>query len=234
MKTLNLFWGSTSKMLLTGALAASVIFSACNKNDDEELILEGEVKVKVVNAAPNSAPQDFYLNDTKVTSNAVAYNQATGYMTSNAGYGVKAEFKSENSATVNFTGRLDLLPNENYTFFYTTQADGSGAASAAFRDDQNPSQSRAKVRFVNLAIGLPGANFLVNGGASLASNVPFGSSSTYFEIDPGTLNLQTSLAGSSSAAIPVGQFALQAGKIYTIYTSGSLTTLVEAHLITHN
>jgi len=238
MKTSNQFRKYKFPGLLTGLFAAVMLVTSCSK-DDNELVISGEAKVMIVNGASGSQAQDFYLDNTKVNAEAVAYSQNTAYLTTAAGNGRKAEFKNSGSTNVNFTGYLDLAPNENYTIFYTGKADGSGNSSAAFKDDKSsPSPNKAKLRFVNLAEGLASANLLVTGGASFASNVAFGTASGFTEVDPGTFALQTVLSASTSTSVNLGSFTLQAGKIYTIYTSGSLTgsaqTAISAKMLVHN
>lgn len=234
MKTLNQFGKIRFVKILMTLIAFVVVFASCSKNDDPD-VLTGEAKVMIVNSASGSAAQDFYLDNTKVNADAVAYSQSTAYISTPAGYSRKAEFRDSGSATANFTGNLDILPNKNYTFFYTTKADGTGNSSAVFLDEiSSSSTTKARVRFVNLASGLNSANFLITGGATLASNVAFGAGSAYSDVDPGTVSLQTALATGGTASVNLGNFTLQAGKIYTLYTSGSLTTTVSAGLITHN
>lgn len=239
METSNQFRKYKFSGLLTGLFAAVMLVTSCSKDDDDELVISGEAKVMVVNGASGSQPQDFYLDNAKVNTEAVAYSQSTAYLTTGAGNGRKAEFKNSGSASVNFSGYVDLAPNENYTFFYTGKADGSGNSSAVFKDDKSsPSPNKAKLRFVNLAEGFASANLLVTGGAAFASNVAFGTASNFSEVDPGTFTLQTVLSTSSSTSVNLGSFTLQAGKIYTIYTSGSLTgsagTAISAKMLVHN
>lgn len=221
------------KILLT-MVGVVMLSSSCSK-DDDGLTLEGNAKVMIVNSASGSSAQDFYLDNNKVNSEAVAYNQSTAYISTSSGNARKAEFRNSGSASANFTGNVDLSPNENYTFFYTRTADGTGKSSVVFKDEQSYSSStKAKVRFVNLAGGLASANLLVTGGATFASNVAYGTASAFNEVNPGTFALQTSLSGGGTTSANLGSFTLQPGKLYTIYTSGSLTSSVSAKLITHN
>lgn len=214
-----------------------MLVSSCSK--DDTIRVEGEAKVMVANSASGSQSQDFYLDGTKVNTSSVAYNESTSYITTDAGNGRKAEFRNSGSASANFTGNVDLAPGENYTFFYTSNVNGSGNSSAVFKDDRtSPSGNKAKVRFVNLAEGLASANLLITGGATLASNVAFGTASAFSEVDPGTFTLQTALSSSTVTSVNLGSFTLQSGKIYTIFTSGSLSgtvqTSVKAKLLVHN
>ena len=238
MKTSNQIKTYQMPGMLAGLILLTVLMSACSKNDNE-FIIEGEAKVMVVNAASGSEAQDFYIENSKINQEPLAYSQSTAYVTTDAGDSRKAEFKNSANATINFTGYVNLAPNENYTFFYSAKADGSGNSSSVFQDDKtSPSSGKAKLRFVNLAEGLTNANLLIVGGATFASNVAFGSASNFSEVDPGTFNMQTVLTSSTSTFVDLGSFTLVAGKIYTIYTSGSLTgssqTAISAKVITHN
>ncbi|MDP3467406.1 MAG: DUF4397 domain-containing protein [Daejeonella sp.] len=238
MKTSNQLSKYQFSGLLTGLVVATMVLGSCSK-DENEVIIEGRAKIMIVNAASGSPAQDFYLDNSKVNAEAVAYSQSTSYISTDAGNGRKAEFKNNSNASVNFTGYVDLTANENYTFFYTGKADGSGNSSAVFKDEQtSPSPNKAKLRFVNLAEGLASANLMITGGLVFASNVAFGTASSFSEVDPGTFALQTVLATSTSTSANLGSFTLQAGKIYTIYTSGSLSgsaqTAISAKMLTHN
>ncbi len=234
MKTSILNRMNRVSIFFVALTALTVFLASCSKSDDDD-VLTGEAKVMIVNSASGSAAQDFYLENVKVNTEAVAYSQSTAYISTPAGYSRKAEFRDGGSATANFTGYLDILPNKSYTFFYTTGADGTGKSSAVFTDEiTSSSTTKARVRFVNLAAGLTTANFLIADGATVASNVAFGAASAYSDVDPGAINLQTALATGGGASLNLGSFTLQAGKVYTLYTSGSLTSTVTASLITHN
>ena len=238
MKTSNQFKTYQMPGLLAGLIVLTLLMSACSK-DDSEFIIEGEARVMVVNAASGSEPQNFYIENSKINPEPLAYSQSTAYISADAGDSRKAEFKNSANATINFTGYVNLAPNENYTFFYTAKSDGSGNSSSVFQDDKtSPSAGKAKVRFVNLADGLSSANLLVVGGVTFASNVAFGSASNFSQVDPGTFTLQTVLSSSTSTFVDLGSFTLVAGKIYTIYTSGSLSgsaqSAITAKIITHN
>lgn len=220
--------------VLIAVIAVVVFFSACSKNDND-LALTGEAKVRIVNSASGSSAQDFFLENVKVNSEAVAYNQNTAYISTAVGYERKAEFKDSGSTTVNFIGYVDILPGKNYTFFYITKADGTGNSSAVFPDEISASSAtKARVRFINLAAGLTAANFLITGGTASVNNIAFGTASAYIDVDPGSVSFETALTGGGSASANLGSFTLQAGKIYTIYTRGSLTATVSAGLLTHN
>ncbi|HEY0670180.1 MAG TPA: DUF4397 domain-containing protein [Sphingobacteriaceae bacterium] len=224
-------------VLLAAFLAFVVLISSCNDDDP----IEGQAEVMIVNSASGSAAQDFYLDDTKVNAQAVAYSQNSGYISTQSGDNRKAEFKNTGTTTVNWSSNVDIDAGEKYTFFFTNSSSASSTTNSGLmlEDDTTPPPSgKARVRFVNLAQGYTAANLLVIGGATWATNTTFGTASGFMNIDPGTYSLQTNLASNLTGTVSLGNFTLQAGKIYTIYTrgvlNGSASTAVGASLIVHN
>lgn len=222
-------------VLLAALLAFVVLISSCKKNDP----VEGQAEIMIVNSASGSTAQDFYLDDAKVNSQAVAYSQNSGYITTQSGDNRKAEFKNSGTTTVTWTSTVDIDAGEKYTFFFTNSASSTSNGGLILKDDSSaPPSGKARVRFVNLAQGYTTANLLIIGGATWAANTTFGTASSYMNVDPGTYSLQTNLASNATTAVSLGNFTLQAGKIYTIYTrgvlNGSASTAVGASLIVHN
>jgi hypothetical protein len=234
MKTLNQIGKIMTGNKFIPVMAMLMIAFASCKKDNTEMVLEGEASVMIINAASGSEAQDFYLEGTKVNSEAIVYQESTGYITTPVGYSRKAEFKNSGSEEANFTGYLDILPGGHYTFFYTSNMDGTDESSAVFTDQASASSTKAKVRFVNLASGLATANLLISSGSNIATGVVFGTASAFNEVDPGTISLQTAMVGGGAFTADLGEFTLQAGKIYTIYTSGHITGTVSAGMVIHN
>lgn len=222
-------------VLLAALLAFVVLISSC-KDDDPA---EGQAQVMIVNSASGSAAQDFYLDNVKVNSQAVAYSENSGYISTQSGDDRKAEFRNTGSTAVNWTSNVDINAGEKYTFFFTTSSNSSNSNGLVLKDDTAaPSSGKAKVRFVNLAQGYLTANLLITGGAAWASNTVFGTASDFMNVDPGTYSLQTNFSSNITSTANLGNFTLQAGKIYTIYTrgvlSGTASSAVAASIIVHN
>ena len=238
-QTLNSYTSSRSPrifVLLAALLAFVVLFSSCDKDDDP---VEGNAQVMIVNSVSGSAAQDFYLDNVKVNSQAVAYSENSGYITTRSGDDRQAEFRTAGTATVNWSSEVDIDAGEKYTFFFTGSESPSSSGALMLEDDTSaPPPGKAKVRFVNLANGYTTANLLVTGGTAWAVNTVFVYASEYMSVNAGTYSLQTNLASNLSTAVSLGDFSLEAGKIYTIYTSGllngSASTAVVASIIAHN
>ena len=93
-----------------------VLFSSCKKNN-AGISVTGKAKVRVVNAAQGSNPQDFYQGGTKLTTSAVAYGEASAYLTAVAGNS-SLSFKNVGATTVNATVNAGLNNDGAYTIFY--------------------------------------------------------------------------------------------------------------------
>lgn len=198
------------------ALIALTGLSSCSKDDNE---VSASAFVRVVNSFEGSAPQDFYLDDKKQNTSAVAYTQSSSYVQTTNGTKT-ANFKTAGTATVNSSTSLTLDGGKYYTVYYT----GGTQSSASFTTTDETvasSANKAKVRFVHLSsAAAANVDLAIQGGAKIVNNLAYKTASTYQEVDAAT-NFQLFTAGSSTAALSLTGLNLQVGKIYTVYLTGS-------------
>jgi hypothetical protein len=206
-----------------------IFLSACVK---EKAVPVGEVKIRFVNALPNSLPQDVYVNNGKLAIAAVAAGQATPYLSFYSGVNNLAM-----ANTGSTTANGDIIPYNavigSYATFFYTQNLAGGPATGLKEDDMTaPPAGKARVRFIHLN------SFLNNsikvsavGGGDLFAGLGFGIASSYYNVDPGT-KFQASATGVVTS--PVIDANLQAGKIYTIFFNGSLATELYGNLLIQN
>lgn len=208
------------------ALIALTGLSSCTKDNTE---LDAEAFVRVVNAAEGSQAQDFYLDSTKLTSSAVAYTQNSGYITTTNGNKL-GRFKTSGTATVNSSATVNIKGGKYYTIYYTGGT--SSSASYTTTDEQvAASANKAKVRFVHLSSAAANkVDLAIQGGAKIISNLAYKSASAYQEVDANT-NFQLFTAGSTTGAITIPALSLQAGKVYTVYISGSTAVTITYHVL---
>ena len=228
MKTLQTWF---NKPLLTVLLFSIMGFaSSCSKDDDTSA--NGTANVMIVNSVEGSTAQDFYLDDAKVNSQAVASGQTNGYFTVNAG-NHKADFKSSNSATVNATSNLNFQSGKYYTIYYTGSS-SSGSTFTTEDDLTTPAANMVKVRFVHLSSAAASAiDVGVTGGTKLVTSLVYKTASAYYSVAPLT-NFQVFAAGSATSSLTLGNLGLQAGKIYTVYVSGNTTATITYRVIVNN
>src|ERR1700744_1445818 len=102
----------TLSILKYSLLAICICFTSCKKDNNVTI----SSALMVTNSAETSAPQDFYLDDTKVNSSALAYTQSTGYVTVSGNHNCR--FQTSANATVNTIFSASFVPGHYYSVFY--------------------------------------------------------------------------------------------------------------------
>lgn len=220
------------------ALSTIAVFvSSCKKDLEQEIepIEYGNAKISVTNTVSGSNAQDFYQNDTKLSSTAVAYEQTSSYFTVKAGNSV-ISFRNAGSTAASAALQVGLNTDLSYTAFYYVDQSGT-ARITGFSDDQTaPAAGKIKVRFVNLAPALNNTlNVSLADNTALANGVSFGNVSpqnSYLTIDA-TSALQVSVV-NSGISIPIPATNFTSGKIYTIWFDAATTTTAKFHVIQQN
>ncbi|MFI5157523.1 MAG: DUF4397 domain-containing protein [Sphingobacteriales bacterium] len=212
--------------------AAASVFTSCNKNNDASANASLNAKVKIVNTVDGSSAQDFYLDNAKLNSSAVAYTQSSDYLTAKSGSHT-AKFTNSGSTTSNVSFNVSLKADSSYTIYYT--ANGSTTASVVTTDNLTaPAANMAKVRFVNLSNAVTSnVDFGVSATSKLVSNLAARTASAYSQIAAGTTFYLYS-TGSANAMLTIPATTIQAGKIYTIYVSGSTTLNLTYNIVAEN
>lgn len=205
------------------ALLFTATVSSCKKDDNGDV--NATAYIMATNSAEGSAAQDFYVDNDKINANAMAYTQSTAYTSVKAG-DHQIQFKTNNSATVNSTASLSPNAGEYYSVFYLDDK-----TTVTAKDDQTAPQSgKARVRFINLSLALTSnVDFGIATGNKIASGLARKVASAYYEVDAASAFSLYS-AGSTSVLLNI-PVTLQAGRIYTIYISGSTQATITYHLL---
>jgi hypothetical protein len=227
MKTFN----KKLSIILAMVCIGSMLISSCKKNDEEPIVY-GNANIRIVNAVNGSSAQDFYQGDTKLTTTAVAYGSNSGYLTVAAGNST-VSLKNTGTSTVTATSAVGLNTDASYTAFYYPTGSGGGQITG-FQDDTTPPPSgKARVRFVNLAIGLTNnINIAYASGTAISSNLASGYVSGYSTIDLNADLTVTVIGSAITGVIPKSNFA--DGKIYTIWFDTATSTTAAFHVVQQN
>jgi hypothetical protein len=220
----NLFAGIT-------ILSLAISISSCEKNDVDE---GGSVNLKVVNASPNSTGMSFILANNVLITGGLDFTESSDYINTNAGSRMVAQFRTEGSASNFASAELLLFRDLTYTVYLA--GEGSNARVRFFQDNLSaPGSGKAKVKFIHFSNGIPANINIKNGaGSNLVTNLTRDIASGYQDIDPGALSLQIY---DTALKTSVGTFdagTLVAGKIYSIYITGSSSDNVSVHQVVHN
>lgn len=209
----------------------AVLISSCKKDPDPVPIVYGDAKISVTNTVTGSNAQDFYQNDTKISTAAVAYGETSGLYVVKAGNST-ISFKDAGTTTVKASLPVGLETDISYTGFYYVDPAGSFKITGFGNDNVAPAIGKYKVRFVNLGSKL--TNPLragINGGNALIGDLGFGNATAYFTVEVGSPVEIAVLNTTKVTSIPTNTFV--SGKIYTVWIDGTDFT-ANYHVIQHN
>jgi hypothetical protein len=212
-------------------LVATLCLVSCKKDETiSAKEVKGEAKVKMINASQNATAIDFYLDNTKVNTTALAFGEGSDYI--KIASGTKAS-KVQNNGMDEAESEVVFVPTISYTSFYVENRASKGTI-LTYEDDLGPTEAgKARIRFVNTSpyftntvnVNLTGAILLVNA-------LPFAQASAYFSVDPGA-NLRVSIVGTAIVKV-VPAADIEAGKIYTFWFSGTSNATLTVNKITYN
>jgi hypothetical protein len=222
-----------SNKLLTAALLMmfSSYITSCKKNNVDAY---GSMNLKVVNAAPNSGPQSFTLVDQVLISGGLDFTDASDYISTNSGTRLVAQFKKDGTNTVYATGELWTANDLSFTVYLA--GEGSSARVKMFQDDLSaPPSGKVRIKFIHLSDAAPSLISIKNSaGDNLVTTITRDIASGYSNVDPGTLSIKIYgvVSGDNIGNFDVTN--LQAGKIYTLYLTGSTDASLSVQKVLHN
>lgn len=230
MKTTNLL---KNVFAGTAILAFALTFTSCKKNDVDE---EGSARIKVVNAATGSTDKRVYLANSVIIQGGLSFGDASDYISTNSGKNLELQFKNEGSEAAYASGKFNVDNGRDYTAFLV--GDGQQARVKFFSDDlTTPASGQAKVRFIHLSdAAQQNIDIRRASGANLVANLVHDNASNFMSIEPGVLSLQVFTAGGDEnlAGGPFNLTSFTAGRIYTVYITGSTGGSIAVNQITHN
>lgn len=210
-KTINSKRICYALFILTGL----TFIASCKKHDDNDFSATVTANVRLVNTSTDAGPSNLYVTDVLRTTASVAYGANSGYTQTYVG-DIVADARAANNSVLASTGTT-FSANSNYTFFLTGV---SGTYSLIPLNDDTPAASsgKAKVRFVQAAIGLTSANLLLNGTALFSAQL-FKGVTEYSEVNAAAYTFAVTNTGSNTL-LANASATLQAGKNYTVYVYG--------------
>lgn len=220
---------SLSKSLILIISFLTIGLSACKKHDPDEVV-KGQAKVKIVNASQAAVNQDVYLDNEKLTATALAFGESSEYVKIPSG-NRNISYTGTNSASTDTS--LNFTPSITYTTFLVTNKKGDMEVVSYEDNLSNTEIGKAKIKLISLSPNFTtGINVMVQGGTQFVNGLAFKEASSYFTVDT-TFNLRYNVVGSGNIKT-IDSSALEAGKIYTIWFSGTTAATLQAHIITDN
>lgn len=195
--------------ILFGLLLAFIPFSIAEANTT--------ARVRVVHASPDAPAVDVFIDGQRALTN-IPYKRITDYATLPAG---TRQVQVAPTGTTNFviSANLNLQAGMDYTVVATGQV--ANIRPLVLTDDNSaPAAGKAKLRVVHASPNTPAVDIAVAGGPVLVPNISFGNASGYLAVDAGTVNVEARPAGTTTAALSVPNFTMNAGRIYTVFAVG--------------
>ncbi|GAA4922248.1 DUF4397 domain-containing protein [Mucilaginibacter defluvii] len=216
---------------LSCVILAAVSFTSCDKNDDENVDTDS-ASVRITNAVEGSLSQEVYVGGTKLNTSAVAYGETSNYIQTASGDNKTVQFRNVGSSSANVSFNVDLDDDKYYSLYYAGNADAKTYVVA--EDDRKaPTAGKAKVRFIHLASAVQSnVDLGVSATSKLFTDVAYKAVTTYKEVDANT-KMYLYAAGQANAVLDLDT-KVQAGKIYTIYVSGSTALTLRYRVIAEN
>jgi hypothetical protein len=198
------------------ALLGVFTVQSCKKEDPNSEDGRGAAMVKLINASTDAGASHLYIDDEIRVEDAISLGSASGYRGAFAGPSV-VSVQSATGATVAKVD-MDLQASAGYSFFLTGTS-GSYNIIGLIDDKAASGAGKAKVRFVQASSALTSANLALNGTALFTAQA-FKAVSAYSEVTPGTYTLTVTDASSATVLASNTLAKFDAGKNYTVYTSG--------------
>lgn len=217
------FTFKTTKILLPLFAILLIAATACNKKTETQVT--GTAYVEVTNASQGASPFDFYVSDVKKNSLPIPYGQTTAYIPVVAGVQSTAAFKVNLTGAALASFNLNPYPNAYYSIFYF------GSNTASYVDDLTIVAGKARVRFINLNLGLTDdLDYGVSGTPTpIVSSLKQVYDSPYVSVAPGaTISVYSTGTTTALLTIPT---TLEAGHVYTIYLSGTTTADLQSNIL---
>jgi len=219
--------------ILTMICLGLILISSCKKDEPEDIVY-GNAKIRVVNTVPNSAAQDFYQGEAKISTSSVTYGNSSDYLTVKAGKST-VSFRNSGTTTVSAVGTIGANTDGVYTLFYYTNGNGGGEVDGFADDNTAPATGKARVRFISLGLAFNNTlsvSYTGLAGTSIVSGLAYGNVSAYNSIDPNVDLSVVVLGSASTTVIPGNNFV--AGKNYTVWFDAASSTSANYHVILQN
>ena len=205
-----------SKFAAFFLLSAVIIFSSCDKDDDES-----NSNVMVIHATPDASGIDVLIDNKLENKTPLTYRNNTGYFDVESGIR-DVKINATGTSTTLINTEVDLDENDYYSIFTVDSLDNISAL-VVVDDLSTPRDGEAHVRFLHLAPGAPAVDVAVaSSGEVIFDNIAYKEGTGFMSLDAGTYNLDIRVAGTVNIALVLQSMTFADGKSYTVYARGFL------------
>jgi len=215
---------------ISGVLVLFITFFASCSKKNPDVIVNGQAKIKVVNAVQTDVKQDVFVDKQKMTTNSLAFGETSEYVKIPSGNRTLSYIDTNN---LNTDASLNFTPSITYSTFLVADRNGNREILNYEDNLSNADIATAKFRVINLTPFFnTGINVSIQTGSPFVNALLFKEASNYFNLEAGAA-IRYNVVGSGSIKT-IAATELIPGKIYSIWFSGLTASTLEAHLIVDN
>jgi len=214
--------GRSSAMI--ALLGAALSFSSC-KTDVQQP--EAIAALSITNASTNIPSLDFVITGTKVNNSPFLFGQKIDYLGVYPG-SASATVYATNSTKADYTGTFNLTARLYHSLFIVN--DKESVSYLFVKDEyQETVTDKAQVRFANLSSDSPSYTMELEGDTTAFADRTYKTLTPYKYIKPAIFKVLLKDKATNAIVASMANIELKAGKYYTIWAKGLVTTTVEAN-----
>lgn len=219
MKIKLLTTRSIFALALSGVLSASLF--SCKKSQE----ITYYSALQVIHASPGLYPVDVYFGSDRLNDNRAVYFQDTISYRSFSPQTATVTVKKFGSAISHINSSITFGNGIFYSMFVIGKPDSVTYLLTSDNLDA-PAAGKAKVRFVHAGPDAPAADMKMN-ATTFFTQRSYGSATEFSAVDPATYQVSLSKSGTANV-LATKSVVIEAGKIYTIWAKGLVTTAVDS------
>jgi len=200
----------------------SVLLSSCLKDNNTPTYNPPVAYVTFIQASPDEAPLDFYLDQNRVNLNPVNYGDNIDYFRAYTGKRV-AKFVNRTVNSPILTDTVTFAQDKAYSLFLANKP--SSPEILLLTDSiSRPTGTNASIRFVNLSPDAGTVDLVVQGGASIVTDKAYKGFTSFLPIlGNKNYNLQVVQHGTSTVLATLANVGLNSSYVYTVWFHGLAT-----------
>ena len=175
-------------------------------------------EVRVAHLSPDAGPVDVYVDGVKVLS-GVEFPGISPYLTLASGT-VSVEVTPAGSTDAVIAADLEFEDGISYTVGATGLVADDDLSAIVLEDNRNAVEGETQVRVIHTSPDAPAVDVVVRGGNPLFENLSFRESSDYAVVAAATYDLDVTLTGTATVALPLDGVTLESGTNYDVFAIG--------------
>ena len=203
------------------ALSFVLMFSSCDKDDDDFRSVSTLANVMAVHASPGSPDVDLYINDVLQNDTGLMFPSSSRYLQSITGL-VNIKINKSGTAETIIDRDVTLNQNGSYSIFVIDTLPQLSSI-LTFDNLTEPILGKANIRLAHLTPDAPSIDVLDMSDSSVVfANRSYKQISDFIPVDGGVYDFGVRALGDTNVIL-LPSIQLMPGKIFTIYAKGLLS-----------